>query len=69
MSQAQPSEASPEGPEEESFDQAMRRDLDRRIDTLASGSGASFGLLGPGDWIATILLFVVAPLLLVWVYR
>lgn len=54
---------------EESFDDAMRRDLERRISTLASGSEATFGPLGTGDWIATCLLFVLLPLFLVWLYR
>jgi hypothetical protein len=62
-------EGAPNGAAGQSFDDAMRRDLERRISMLASGSEATFGPLGTGDWIATFLLFVLLPLFLVWIYR
>lgn len=58
----------PEAVPSESFDQAMQRELERRITELATCPEAP-GLLDARDWIATILLSVLLPLFLVWVYR
>jgi hypothetical protein len=51
------------------FDEAMQSELDRRISELAAYSETAFGPLGIGDLMATLLLFVLLPLLLVWVLR
>jgi len=53
---------------EPSLDQAMRRELERRLDALAVSETVA-APLSRRDWVATILLFVVLPLVLVWVFR
>lgn len=49
-------------------DQALQTELERRISALASVE-ADIGSLGARDWAATILLFVLLPVLLVWGFR
>lgn len=51
------------------FGQALRRELARRITELSTYSETTCGPLGSGDFAATIVLFVLVPLLLVWMMR
>ncbi len=51
------------------FARAMRVELDRRIAELATCPDAAFGPLRAPEWAAAVALFVVLPLLLVWVMR
>lgn len=50
------------------FDAAMRAELDRRIAALAEAGDASFGIIGRGEWVLTIVVTLAIPLLLVWVF-
>lgn len=50
------------------FDAAMREELDRRIAALHAEGDASFGSIGRGEWALTVLVTLVVPLLLVWVF-
>ena len=51
------------------FDQSMRAELDRRITEFACYPDGAFGPLDVRDLIATAVLFIFAPLLLVWIVR
>ena len=50
------------------FDAAMRTELDRRIAALAEVDESTFGAIGRGEWALTVLVSIVVPLLLVWVF-
>ena len=51
------------------FQQAMRSELARRIGELATYSATACGPLGARDLAATMALFVLLPLLLLWMMR
>lgn len=59
--------SAPEDPA--SFDAALKAELDRRIAALAAEGEASFGSIGRAEWVATIVVTLVIPLLLVWMFR
>lgn len=72
MSQPEPQldrsqESAPTAPE--AFLQAMRSELARRISELATYSATDCGPLGARDLFATLALFVLAPIFLVWMMR
>ena len=47
------------------FEQAVRKDLDRRLVELESSPDEAFGRLGTGEWVFAIAVFVVGPIALV----
>jgi hypothetical protein len=56
-------------PADAEYEAALRAELDRRIAALAQEGDASFGSIGRGEWLLTVLVTIVVPLLVVWVFR
>ncbi|MDQ7826726.1 MAG: hypothetical protein RDV48_28240 [Candidatus Eremiobacteraeota bacterium] len=52
-----------------SLDEAFQQELQRRLVELDECSEDSFGAFTSTDWILSMVLFVVLPLFLVWLFR
>jgi hypothetical protein len=50
-------------------ERALRADLERRIAALGATSDDAFGMMGVGDGILVVGLFVVGPALVAWLFR
>jgi hypothetical protein len=51
------------------YDRALRADLERRLTALGATSDDAFGMMGVGDGILVVGLFVVGPALVAWLFR
>jgi hypothetical protein len=60
--------ASDDGPES-AYARALHAELDRRVAELGNTPDEAFGRLGRGDAALMIVLFILLPVLAVWIYR
>ena len=51
------------------YERALRADLERRITALGATSDDAFGMMGAGDGILVVVVFVVGPALVAWLFR
>jgi len=56
-------------PEAASYERVLLAELDRRLVELAGYPDEQFGRIGLADGILVLLLFVLLPVLAVWIYR
>ena len=47
---------------------AMRADLERRVAEISRAESGTFGRIGGVEWALAVLMFVVVPLVLWWVF-
>jgi hypothetical protein len=54
---------------ENPLDRAFKEELERRLKEIDARASEGRGEFGPFDWILTVLLFLLLPLLMVWFFR
>jgi hypothetical protein len=50
------------------YEEALQKELARRIEEVSTYSDEAFGRIGQGEWIVFLLVAVLLPVLIVWSY-